>query len=60
MTNNIVSSKHQASLDNTKVSTAYDSFVLSTITVPSAAKTFGIPLERQDLSVCNRLNHIDL
>jgi hypothetical protein len=59
MRDNIVSSKHQASLVYT-VSTAHDPFVLSGITVPSVAKTFGIPLERQDLLVCNYLNHRDL
>jgi hypothetical protein len=59
MRNNIVSSKHRASLVYT-VSTANDPFVLSCITVPSVARTFGTPLESQDLLVCKYLDHRDL
>ncbi len=42
------------------MSTAHDPLVLPCITVPSVARTFGIPLERQDLLVCNNLDHRDL
>ena len=52
MRSNIFSSKRQASVVYT-VSTAHDPLVQSYITVPSVARTFGIPLERQDLLVCN-------
>jgi hypothetical protein len=59
MRDDIVSSKHQASLVYT-VSTAHDPLVLLCITVPSVARTFDTPLERQDLLVCNYVNQRDL
>jgi hypothetical protein len=42
------------------MSRARDPFVLWCITVPSVARIFGIPLERQDLLVCSYVNHRDL